>query len=224
MRTLMPAALLAAFLLGACAPDTPDARDATAEPMPAAAAPLDEAGVTAVLEAIRARDAGALAVSPEDGRFLRVLTATRQTRRALEIGAASGYSAIWIGLGLRQTGGTLTTIEYDPVRAAEAAENIRRAGLDDIVTVVAGDAFAEIPALEGTFDLVFLDAWKPDYLAFFELTFPRLDPGGLFVAHNVINKGEEMPDFLEAIASHPSAWSTIVSPSGEGLSITYKMR
>ena len=60
-----------------------------------------------------------------------------------------GYSAIWIGLGLRETGGRLTTIEYDAARATTAADNIRRAGLADIVTVVSGDAFKEIPKLAG---------------------------------------------------------------------------
>ena len=175
-----------------------------------------------VLNDIRAKDTGQLAVSDEDGRFLRVLTATTGARRVLEIGGASGYSAIWIGLGLRATGGRLTTIEYDPGRAKELAENVRRAGLSDIVQVVSGDAFKEIPKLQGTFDLVFLDAWKKDYKAFFEMVFPRIDKGGLFVAHNVVNKRSEMGDFLDAIERHPQAWTTIVKPSGEGMSLTYK--
>jgi predicted O-methyltransferase YrrM len=177
-----------------------------------------------LLATIRSADKGQLAVSEEDGRFLRVLVASTGARRVLEIGAASGYSAIWIGLGLRQTGGRLTTIEYDAPRAKEAAENVRRAGLADIVTVISGDAFKEIPRLEGTFDLVFLDAWKPDYKKFFDVVFPRVNPGGLFLAHNVINKKNEMGDFLKAIQTHPAAHTTTVSPGHEGISITYKRR
>lgn len=180
--------------------------------------------VQKVLESIRAADKGLLAVSEEDGRFLRVLIASTGAKRVLEIGAASGYSAIWMGLGVRQTGGRLTTIEYDPVRAKEAADNIRRAGLQDVVTVISGDAFKAIPSLDGTFDLVFLDAWKPDYKKFFDLVFPRVNAGGLFLAHNVINKKSEMPDFLTAIHSHPSAYTTTVSPGHEGISVTYKKR
>ena len=130
-----------------------------------------------LLTDIRAADKGQLAVSEEDGRFLRLLIASTGAKRVLEIGAASGYSAIWMGLGLRQTGGQLTTIEYDAVRAKEAAENVRRAGLQDVVTVVSGDAFKEIPKLQGNFDLVFLDAWKPDYKKFFDLVFPARVPG-----------------------------------------------
>ena len=133
--------------------------------------------VEAILREIQVRDAGQLAVSEEDGRFLRVMVAAGRAHRALEIGAASGYSAIWMGLGLRETGGRLVTIEYDPARAREAAANIQRAGLGDIVEVISGDAFKEIPKLAGTFDFVFLDAWKPDYKRFFDLVLPRLDPG-----------------------------------------------
>jgi caffeoyl-CoA O-methyltransferase len=180
--------------------------------------------IQALLVAIRAADRGQLAVSEEDGRFLRTLVASTNARRVLEIGAASGYSGIWIGLGLRETGGRLTTIEFDPERAREAAANIRAAGLADIVEVIHGDAFVEIPKLSGTFDLVFLDAWKPDYKKFFDQIFPRVSPGGLFLAHNVINKKREMGDFLQAIEAHPQALTTIVSPGHEGISMTYRKR
>jgi predicted O-methyltransferase YrrM len=178
--------------------------------------------VDRVLADIRARDTGQLAVSEEDGRFLRVLIASSGATRALEIGGASGYSAIWMGLALRETGGRLVTVEYDPARARELAENIRRAGLTEIVQVVAGDAFKEVPKVQGTFDFVFLDAWKKDYKNFFDLVYPRLDTGGLFVAHNVVNKKNEMADFLDAVHTHPSLWTTIVSPSGEGMSVSVK--
>jgi len=177
-----------------------------------------------LLQTIKAADTDLLAVSEEDGRFLRVMVASSGATRALEIGGANGYSAIWIGLGLRQTGGRLTTIEYDPARAKVAAENIRKAGLSDIVTVVSGDAFKEIPKLTGEFDFVFLDAWKRDYKRFLDTVFPRLKPRGLFLAHNVVNKQSEMTDFLTAIRTDPRMFSSIVTPSGEGISITVKMR
>jgi predicted O-methyltransferase YrrM len=178
--------------------------------------------VNKVLADIRAKDKGQLAVSEEDGKFLRLLIASTKRKRALEIGGASGYSAIWMAQGLRATGGKLVSIEYDPVRARELADNVRKAGLSDVVQVVAGDAFKEIPKLTGTFDFVFLDAWKRDYRKFFELMYPRLDQGGLFTAHNVVNKRSEMGDFLDAVQQNPSLWTTIVSPSGEGISLSYK--
>ena len=186
--------------------------------------PAVPADVAKLLEPIKAADKGQLSVSEEDGRFLRVLIAASNAKRALEIGGAHGYSAIWIGLGLRETGGRLTTIEYDAARAAKAAANVRRAGLADIVTVVPGDAFKEIPKLTGTFDFVFLDAWKRDYKRFFDLVFPRLTPRGLFLAHNVVNKQGEMRDFLGTIESHPGLATSIVRPGTEGMSVSVKTR
>lgn len=182
------------------------------------------AGVAEVLRSIKLADRGALAVSEEDGRFLRLVVAAIGAKRVLEIGGASGYSAIWIGAGLRESGGQLITIEFDPIRAREASANVAKANMGDVVRVVPGNAFVEIPRLDGEFDVVFLDAWKPDYKKFFDLAFPRIRPGGLFLAHNVVNKRREMPDFLRAIADHPQALSTIVSPGQEGISMTYKKR
>jgi predicted O-methyltransferase YrrM len=180
--------------------------------------------VARLLQQMKAADTDLLAVSEEDGRLLRLLIASTGVKRALEIGGANGYSAIWIGLGLRETGGRLVSIEYDPARARQAADNVRKAGLSDIVTVVPGDAFKEIPKLSGGFDFVFLDAWKKDYKRFLDLTWPRLAPGGLFLGHNVVNKRTEMPDFLDAITRNPAVVTSIVSPSGEGISISYKRR
>jgi predicted O-methyltransferase YrrM len=177
-----------------------------------------------ILEAIKTADHEHLAVSEEDGRFLRMMIVARGAKHAVEIGGAQGYSAIWIGLGLRETGGRLTTIEADATRAKTAAAHIRQAGLSDIVTVVAGDGFAAIPKLTGDFDFVFLDAWKRDYKRFFDVILPRLVPRGLFVAHNVVNKQSEMQDFLDAITHNPVLFTTIVSPSSEGMSVSVRVR
>ncbi len=208
MKPMRVVALLTALLVAAPLPSLSESH-------------LDPA-IEKVLKEIRKKDTGQLAVSEEDGRFLRMLIAASGSKRVLEIGAASGYSAIWMGLALRETGGRMVTIEYDAARAREAAANIKRAGLADIVQVVPGDAFAEIPKVAGTFDFVFLDAWKKDYQRFFDLVFPRMEKGGLFVAHNVVNKRSEMGDFLKTIDSHPALWTTIVSPSGEGVSVSLK--
>ena len=180
--------------------------------------------VRTLLADIKRADTEQLAVSEEDGRFLRVMIASSGAKRVLEIGGAYGYSAIWMGMGLRETGGRVTTIEFDPARAKTAADNVRRAGFADIVTVVPGDAFKEIPKLPGSFDLVFLDAWKRDYKRFLDLMLPRLAPKGLFVAHNVVNKQSEMRDFLDAIKTDPRLFTTIVMPSSEGMSVSVKIK
>jgi predicted O-methyltransferase YrrM len=195
----------------------------------AAAVQLERVGgsppqVASVLHRIKAADTGQLAVSEADGRFLRALVTIRGAKSILEIGGASGYSGIWLGLGAQASGGRVVSIEYDPARAAEAAANVEAAGLSGVVRLVQGDAFEVIPTLEGQFDLVFLDAWKPDYKKFFDQVFPRLRLGGVFVAHNVVNKKHEMEPFLRTIDSHPRLFTTIVSPSSEGMSVSYKVR
>ncbi len=197
---------------------------ATVSMAPSAASAQIPADAAAVLSSIKHIDTGQLSVSEEDGRFMRVLAITNGSTRALEIGSAYGYGAIWIGLGLRETGGHLTTIEYDATRAKAAAENIRRAGLAGTVTVVSGDAFKEIPRVAGTFDFVFLDAWKPDYKRFLDIVFPRLAPRGLFLAHNVVNKQSEMKDFLAAIDGNPALATSIVRPGSEGMSVSVKLK
>ena len=209
----MPRRLSSALLAGICL---------LVASVPALADPPVPKPAAAVLARIKAADSNLLAVSEEDGRFLRFLVISSGAKQVLEIGGANGYSAIWIGLGLRETGGRLVTIEYDPARAKDAEANIKAAGLSDIVRVVPGDAFKAIPGLAGTFDFVFLDAWKKDYQRFFDLVYPRLDNGGLFVAHNVVNKASEMGDFLATLRTHPGLRSAIVSPSGEGISVSVK--
>jgi predicted O-methyltransferase YrrM len=180
--------------------------------------------IESLLKAIKDADKGALAVSQEDGRFLRAMVAARGAKSILEIGGASGYSAIWLGLGARETGGRVVSIEYDPQRAKEEAQNVERAGLSDVVRPIHGDAFAEIPKLTGTFDLVFLDAWKPDYKKFFDMVYPRLAAGGVFMAHNVVNKKNDMEPFLRTIQTHPGLFTSIVSPGSEGMSVSVKLR
>ncbi|MGI8671355.1 MAG: O-methyltransferase [Luteitalea sp.] len=235
---IRPVHLLAPTLLGvlaltACSTpatstgpgDPAPSAPATVAPQPApavAALPLLTADLTALLAKIRADDKGQLAISEEDGRFLRLLAVLRGARRGVEIGGASGYSAIWLGLAMRETGGHLTTIEYDPARAKELAANIKAAGLTDVVTVVAGDAFKAVPAIGGTFDFVFIDAWKPDYQKYFEMTFPRLERNGVIVAHNVINKGGDMKDFLQTVTTRADLLTSIVAPGSEGVSISIK--
>jgi predicted O-methyltransferase YrrM len=80
-----------------------------------------------------------------------------------------------------------------------------------------------VPRLTGTFDVVFLDAWKRDCKRFLDLVFPRPVPNGMFLAHNVVNKRAEMKDSLAAIRDSDAVMTTVVSPSGEGMSVSLKL-
>ena len=165
---------------------------------------------------------GGMNVPPADGRLLYDLVKENGFKRGLEIGTSNGYSALWIGMAFRETGGQLITIEIDPKRAGEAKENFRKAGLDSIIDSRINDAFAEIPGIEGNFDFVFLDSWKPDYIKLVDLLYDRLEPGGIVAAHNVTNQEGQMKEFLDRIKNDPGLTTRIVRSSSSGMSVSRK--
>ncbi|HZO84174.1 MAG TPA: class I SAM-dependent methyltransferase, partial [Verrucomicrobiae bacterium] len=99
-----------------------------------------------------------LSVPRKDGEFLNLLVKATRAKNVLEIGTSHGYSAIWMGQGLEETGGHMTTVEILPERVKLAKEHVARAGLSHRVTFKEGDAHEVVPTLEGPFDFVFLDA------------------------------------------------------------------
>jgi len=163
---------------------------------------------------------GGMNIPAPDGRFLYDLIIEKEYRRGLEIGTSNGYSTLWMGLAFRRTGGKIITVEYEKLRGLEAKENFEKAGLDDIIDLRINDAFKEIPLIEGEFDFIFLDAWKPDYVKFLEMIRDRVAPGGAIAAHNVVSQERSMRDFLEAIENDPGLETTFIETSSEGISLS----
>lgn len=163
-----------------------------------------------------------LNVPASDGRFLYDVVLQHGYKRGLEIGTANGYSALWLGMAFRKTGGHLITIEIDPEIARSARQNFHQAGLDDIIDSRINDAFREIPQLEGNFDFVFIDALQSDYQKFLDLVYPRVLPGGAITAHNVIDSADELKDFLRSIKTHPNLDTTLHKSSSRGISVSIK--
>ena len=185
----------------------------------------EEKKILAVLEEMRRSESrGMMNVPAEDGRLLRVLAETMGAKKVVEIGTSNGYSGIWICLGLRQTGGKLITHEIDTDRAALARKNFKRAGVEEIATVVEGDAHKEVSKLEGPIDIVFLDADKSGYADYLKQLLPLLRPGGLVLAHNTTDARSELKDYLQAITTNPELETVIVNAQSRGISITMKKR
>jgi caffeoyl-CoA O-methyltransferase len=159
-----------------------------------------------------------------DGRFLYDFIIEKNYKRGLEIGTFTGYSALWMGLALQKTGGKLITIEIDKGYGLVAQQNIRKAGLEDVIDSRINDAFEEIPRIEGKFDFVFIDAWKPDYAKFLRLLKDRISQGGALIAHNVTNYARDMREFLDAIQNDPSFETTFHEISAEGFSVSLKRK
>ncbi len=162
-------------------------------------------------------------VNSEEGAFLRDLAVKVHAKEGLEIGTSNGYSAIWIGMGLRQQRGHLLTLEIDEGRAKLAQANFRAAGLDSVVTLRLGDALQEVPKLRGPYDFVFIDAWKQDYVKYLDMVIPMVRPGGVIVAHNVTNLKEELSDFIRAVQTNPQLKTNIENPGPGGFSVSYKL-
>ncbi len=158
-------------------------------------------------------------VPQHDGRLLRIMAQSIGAKHVVELGTSTGYSGIWIGLALKETGGKLTTYEIDADRAAKARENFKRAGMEDLIILVEGDAHEEVTKLKGTIDMVFLDADKEGYVDYLSKLLPLLRPGGLVLAHN-INPRMADAKFMDAITTNPSLETVIRG----GMSISLKKK
>lgn len=160
-------------------------------------------------------------IAPENGQFLSILIRSIQARNVLEVGTSNGYSSIWLAAALKDTGGKLITLEFDSGRAAAAEAHLQEAGLDRFVEVRLGNALAEIPTCEATFDMVFLDAEKSEYLRYLELALPKVRPGGLIVADDTVTMRDEMLDYVEFVFNTPQLQSVDI-PLDDGVILSYK--
>jgi predicted O-methyltransferase YrrM len=165
--------------------------------------------------------------TPGDAMFLRILVESGRCKRGVEVGSHKGYGAINMGIAFERTGGHLYTLEISPRWVKRCRENLETVGLDKIVTCIEGDALKTLPELEGEFDFVFLDALKSDYLKYLKLIEPKLKPGAVIVADNVIQSARDMKDFLEYVEKSPDYDTVTIRASMEkrdGMTVSYKIR
>jgi len=162
-----------------------------------------------------------------DAMMLRILAESARAKRGIEVGSATGFGAINMGIAFERTGGHLYTLEIDPQMVKECRENLKKVGLENTVTCIEGDALKTLPTLEGEFDFVFIDAVKRDYLKYFKIIEPNLKPGAVIVADNVIRSARAMEDFLDYIQESPKYDTVIIRASMEkndGMSVSYKIK
>ncbi len=154
------------------------------------------------------------------GRFLALIAATAPEGELIDIGTSGGYSALWISLACRALGRGLTTFEIAEAKVALATETFRKAGVDDIVSIVYGDAREH---LRGRSDVAFcfLDVEKHFYEECYEAVVPNMVSGGLLVADNVISHAGDLSGFLDR-AESDERMDTMVAPVGEGVLLARK--
>jgi caffeoyl-CoA O-methyltransferase len=177
-----------------------------------------EKKILSVLEDMnRNQSRGMMNVPEEDGRILRLLTEAIGAKHVVEIGTSNGYSGIWFCLALRTTGGKLTTHDIDEGRASLARENFKRAGVDNMVTLVMGDAHETVTRIKEPIDVLFIDADKEGYLDYLTKLLPLVRPGGLILSHNIDMIGQ---DYIDAITKNPN----LETVQAQGVTVTLKKR
>lgn len=173
-----------------------------------------------------------MASGPIQGRFLSILSKLHGPKRVLEIGTFTGYATICIAEGLAKDG-QIDTIEVNPELGHISNKYFELAGVSDIINAHIGDARSIIPELEGTFDMVFIDAKKQDYSFYFDLIVDRVAQGGLILADNVLWDGKVLTNAKDATTKSLKSFNqkmkddprvdTLLLPLRDGLTIMRKL-
>jgi predicted O-methyltransferase YrrM len=193
-----------------------------------------------VLEEIEkeARKDGVPIIRKEMESFLRVMLSIKKPMRILELGTAVGYSAILMSEYIDEKGQIITIENYDK-RIPIAKENIKKAGRENVIKLLEGDAMEIMPTLESDqFDFVFMDAAKAQYIHFLPEVLPLMKKDGVLITDNVLQEGDliqskyvvrrrdrtihkRMREYLEVVKNHPQLETTIV-PIGDGITMSVK--
>jgi predicted O-methyltransferase YrrM len=166
----------------------------------------------------------ALAAGPETAGLLNLMIRMTGAKLIVEVGTSMGYTALWLGEAARATSGRVIGTEALESKHAIAMDYITRAGLADIVEVRLGDAKESVAAIDGPIDLAFVDAWKTDYIAYFDMLLPKITVGGALVADNITfpaSNAETMAEYTDYVRGHANVRSDLV-PIGNGIEVSVK--
>lgn len=176
-------------------------------------------------------------VKPETKELLKTLVLLKKPMKILEVGAAVGFSSLYMN-EYQPEGGTVVTIERNEKRILQARENIHMMKKEGQIELLEGDAIEILKKIRGTFDFIFVDAAKGQYIHFLDDVLRLLAPEGILVSDNVLQDGDiaksryaierrdrtihkRMRDFLYTIKNHPQLETTIL-PVGDGVAISIK--
>lgn len=166
------------------------------------------------------RSQALLAVGPDTGELMHILVRSLDKPNILEIGTSFGYSGIWLADAARASGGHVTTLELEKHKSDYARDMARKAGLADYIDYQIGDALDLIKDYRGKIDFILLDLWKDMYVPCLDLFYPKLNPGAVIVADNMISPGgPEVARYGKAVREKPKMTSILV-PVGQGLEIS----
>ena len=168
------------------------------------------------------RDKFLLAVGPSTGQLINLLVKGLKAKIILEVGTSYGYSTLWLAEAARATGGRVITLELQAEKQRYAHERMAAAGLAEFVDFRLGDARQLLAELDGNVDFVLLDLWKDLYIPCFDLFYPRLNPGAVIVADNMLYPESAQThaiDYRKYVRSRPDVQSVLLQV-GSGLEVT----
>lgn len=163
-----------------------------------------------------------LPIGPEAGALLAVLVKALKAKHILELGTSNGYSTLWLAEAARAVGGKVTTIEARRSKQDYARSALTKAGLASAVEFLTGDALDILKTLRGPFDFVLLDLWKDLYVPCLDLFYPKLAPGAMIVADNMIHPvsiRNEARAYRHAVRAKPKMQSMLLQV-GQGLELS----
>jgi len=200
-----------------------------------------ENGDSPILQAVarEARDSFVPIIRKETAAFLKTLVEMKRPLRILEVGTAVGYSALLMAEHMPE-GGHITTIEKYEKRIPIARENFKRAGMEERITLIEGDAAVVLDGLDEAYDLIFMDAAKGQYIHFLPKVMRLLAVGGVLISDNVLQDGDliesrfavtrrnrtihaRMREYLYELKHRPDLQTAIV-PIGDGVTVSVKLR
>ncbi len=167
------------------------------------------------------RDKRMLNLKPETAQLVSILVRSSRRKHLLEIGTSNGYSTIWLAWSALATGGRLITVDHNAEKLAMADENLRHAGMRDVVELRHGDAAEMVRTLPGPYDFVFFDCARSRPELQLEVLLPKLTADALVLADNVLSHPAEMAPFLAVLEAQP-AFSRVVVPVGKGLCVAHR--
>ncbi len=166
------------------------------------------------------RDKALLAVGPDTGRLINILARSLDAPTILELGTSYGYSGIWLAEAARAKGGRLITMELADFKSVHASEMASKAGLAGHVDFKVGDAVQMISELPMGVDFVLVDLWKDLYVPCLEAFYPKLNPGAIIVADNMLRPAtEDVKRYGRAVRAKPGITSVLL-PVGSGIEIS----
>jgi predicted O-methyltransferase YrrM len=163
-----------------------------------------------------------LAVGPATGQLMNLIVKEAKAKTVLEVGSSYGYSTVWLAEAVRETGGTVISLEIHPEKQKHARDAIEKAGLHGFVDFKLGDARESLQKLTQAIDFVLLDLWNELYIPCFDLFYLKLKPGALIVADNMIfpeSVREDAAAYQKHIRTKPGIQSLLL-PVGFGLELS----